>query len=165
MVFTSEVFLFIFLPMVIGLYFLSRKLKNIFLLAASLFFYAWGEPVYILLMLLSIICNYMFGIIIDALNAPSAKRTALAASIVVNLAFLAVFKYAGFVVANLNALGMAVADPGIGLPIGISFYTFQCMSYVADVYGGGGCTKEYYKAWPLCVHVSTIDCGAYCPLQ
>lgn len=137
MVFSSEVFLFIFLPITICLYFLSGRFKNILLLAASLLFYAWGEPVYILLMLLSIASNYVFGLVIGKTHTLLTRKAVLAISCIFNLAFLAVFKYAGFVVSNLNSLGFAIADPGIALPIGISFYTFQSMSYVVDVYQGG----------------------------
>ena len=136
MIFSSEVFLFIFLPITICLYFLSGRFKNILLLAASLLFYAWGEPVYILLMLISIASNYLFGLIVGRLHMPLIRKIVLAVSCIFNLALLAVYKYTGFVVSNLNSLGFAIADPGIALPIGISFYTFQSMSYVVDVYRG-----------------------------
>lgn len=136
MVFSSEIFLFIFLPITIAAYFLSGRFKNIVLLAASLIFYAWGEPVYILLMLVSIISNYLFGRIVGKVHTPAIRQVVLVLTCIINLAFLGVYKYAGFVVANLNSLGFAIADPGIDLPIGISFYTFQSMSYVIDVYKG-----------------------------
>ena len=134
MVFSSETFLFIFLPLVIVVYFLSGRFKNITLLVASLLFYAWGEPVYILLMLGSITGNYLFGIFMGKLNSPISRKCGLAVSCAANLVLLGVFKYIGFIISNLNILGFSIAQPGIELPIGISFYTFQSMSYVIDVY-------------------------------
>ncbi len=142
MVFSSEIFLFIFLPLTIAFYFLSGRFKNIVLLAASLLFYAWGEPIYIVLMLVSIAGNYLFGLLMGKLHLSSVRKAVLVIACMVNLAFLAVYKYAGFVVANLNSLGFAVGDPGIDLPIGISFYTFQSMSYVVDVYRGKVSTQR-----------------------
>ncbi len=144
MVFSSEIFLFIFLPLTIIIYFLSGRFKNIALLVSSLLFYAWGEPVYILLMLGSVCANYLFGLAIEHILQCSAassrhadfKRFVLAAACALNLLLLGVFKYTGFVISNLNHLGIAVSDPGIDLPIGISFYTFQSISYIIDVYQG-----------------------------
>lgn len=172
MVFSSTLFLFLFLPVFLVLYFCINKLawKNIVLLIASLIFYAWGEPVYILLMLISILVNYYFAICIGQAKsgqdagwhgqetrqdrqdtgqaavtgrsmrqaAKKAKRKSqywLTAAIVFNLALLGVFKYAGFVAANVNMLaGLPAPSWHVPLPIGISFYTFQILSYVIDVY-------------------------------
>lgn len=113
------------------------KAKNALLMVASLVFYAYGEPVYVLLMLASALCNYIWARGIDAATTPSARRTVLALAVVQNLGVLGVFKYAGFAVGSFNvATGFAVPVPEIALPIGISFYTFQAMSYVIDVYRG-----------------------------
>lgn len=144
MIFSSEIFLFIFLPLTIIIYFLSGKFKNIALLVVSLLFYAWGEPVYILLMLGSVCANYIFGLVIEhTILCPSAfsrhidfKSLFLTVACAVNLLLLGLFKYTSFVISNLNTLGIAVSDPNIELPIGISFYTFQSMSYIIDVYKG-----------------------------
>lgn len=137
MVFSSAVFMFLFLPIVFILNrLLPRKYKNALLLAASLFFYAWGEPVYVLVMLLSITINYFLALQIAQPGAPSQKsRLFLVVAVVFNIGLLVVFKYANFIVDNLNAVvGFHVHIPEIPLPIGISFFTFQGMSYVIDVY-------------------------------
>lgn len=138
MVFSSLTFLCIFLPAVFLLYTLipSLKAKNTLLIIASLIFYAYGEPVYVLLMIASSLVNY-----ICALNCADRERTKskvfLAAAIVINLGLLAVFKYTGMFVTSLNTLaGLKIPVPEIALPIGISFFTFQALSYVIDVYRG-----------------------------
>ena len=133
MVFSSLVFLCIFLPVVLILHTVirNRKVQNGLLLAASLLFYAYGEPVYILLMLASALCNYVIALLMEK------RRTKLmiALAVAVNLALLGVFKYTGFLLTNLNAVfGVSIPVPEISLPIGISFYTFQALSYVIDVY-------------------------------
>ncbi len=140
MVFSSNIFLFFFLPVTLALYFLApRRARNAVLLLVSLFFYGWGEPVYLLLMLAVIAINYLFGRRIAALKAKGrpAKR-ALALSVTANLALLGWFKYAGFLARSLRLLpglsGLPV--PAVALPIGISFYIFQSMSYTIDVYRG-----------------------------
>ena len=137
MLFSSTVFLFVFLPAVLlGYYALSRwrKLQNLLLLAASLVFYAWGEPVHVLLMLLSIVGNFFFGL---ALAGRKGRKAWLIAAICFNLAILFYFKYYNFTVENLNALfGLDLAAKPVALPIGISFFTFQAMSYVIDVCRG-----------------------------
>lgn len=130
------VFLWVFLPTVIFINFLLKtEYRNLFLLAASLIFYAWGEPVYILLMLVSIGINYTCGLLVDRTSGMKRKLTA-ALAIVLNLLLLGYFKYANFLVDSLNCLKPGlIRDFGkIALPIGISFYTFQAMSYVIDVY-------------------------------
>lgn len=137
MVFSSNIFLFLFFPVVfIGYFILPRVLKNVFLLLASLFFYAWGEPRFVFVMMASILLNFAFALLINRARGGAAKVfLALAAG--VNLGLLAVFKYLDFIIANLGRLlGLALPAAGIALPIGISFFTFQAMSYVIDVYRG-----------------------------
>ena len=135
MVFSSGIFLFLFLPIVLLIYYnpliRSRSFRNIFLFLASIIFYAWGEPVYVLLMLSSITVNWLFGRCIMA----GKNSTVIAAlAVVYNLAFLFVFKYLDFAITNCNnLLNLSIPLFGIELPIGISFYTFQAMSYVIDV--------------------------------
>lgn len=141
MLFSSAVFLFLFLPLVLLLYFISpNKLKNYILLLASLFFYAWGEPKFLIIMLLSIFMNYFFGLAIDK-NRDQRKKVIWIMTIMIisNLTLLSIFKYANFVVDNINGLlGTNIDIPMIPLPIGISFFTFQAMSYVIDVYRQNG---------------------------
>ena len=136
MVFSSAEFLALFFPCVLLVYynpfFRSRRFRNVFLLLASLLFYAWGEPVRVLLLLASIAVNWWFGLRVEG-ERPH-RRGLLAASVVFNLAGLFVFKYLGFVCRNLALLGLNVPQIKLALPIGISFYTFQAMSYVIDVY-------------------------------
>lgn len=141
MLFSSSVFLFYFLPIVLGLYFISpRFLRNIILLVASLFFYAWGEPKYILIMLISITMNYFFGLWVDRYRDDAKRiKATMIAMVIANIGMLGVFKYTGFFVQNTNSLfGLNLNDPEIPLPIGISFFTFQAMSYVIDVYRKDG---------------------------
>ncbi len=144
MLFSTTVFLFVYLPLVLLIYYnpvvKSRGFRNMFLLAASIFFYAWGEPVYVVLMILSIVVNWWLGLLIDRhRQSRSATRALLVFTVVYNLGFLFVFKYLNFTVNNLNYfLRQPIEIPQIALPIGISFYTFQAMSYVLDVYRGRG---------------------------
>ena len=141
MLFSSTEFLYAFLPLTLLLYYIfsfSRHLKNIILLAASLGFYAWGEPRFVLIMIASIVCNYLVGLGIGWAKTKSnkaAEKAALVVGIVCNLGLLFVFKYLTFVLGNINAiLPLPFAVPEIALPIGISFFTFQSMSYIIDVY-------------------------------
>ncbi|MDD3337969.1 MAG: MBOAT family protein [Lachnospiraceae bacterium] len=137
MIFSSILFLIVFLPAVLLLYFLvPDKVKNIILLVFSLFFYAWGEPVYIVLMLFSISFNFVIGLEMEQRQGNAAMRKkSLILAIVVNLLILGFFKYSGFLVGNVNALlHVNIPFHELALPIGISFYTFQAMSYVIDVY-------------------------------
>ncbi len=142
MVFSSIFFLCVFLPIVVILYFiLPRQLRNLWLLLASLFFYAWGEPRYILLMLFSTVFDYVNGIAIDAARKRGRLNTwgraVLVFSVVGNLAILGFFKYTDFLLESVNRLaGTQLELLGLALPIGISFYTFQTMSYTIDVYRG-----------------------------
>ena len=141
MVFSSIICLFRFLPAVILLYFIvPRKFKNLILLVSSLIFYAWGEPTYVFLMIGTILVDYITGLLLEKLlnqkKATAAKAT-LIISIILNLGVLCFFKYIGFLTENINNIpGVDLVVLKIALPIGISFYTFQSMSYVIDVYWG-----------------------------
>lgn len=144
MVFSSITFMFFFFPAAAILYFLmpSIKMKNMLLLISSLLFYAWGEPRYIVLMLFSIAMNYIFGYAVGCMNiegrgknALLGRRAVLAIAVAANLLALFLFKYLSFFVKIINHIfGYSIEAPDIELPIGISFYTFQAMSYVIDVY-------------------------------
>lgn len=137
MLFSSITFLFLFLPIVMAVYHLvPDKVKNYVLLAASLFFYAWGEPVYVVLMVLSIILNYFCGQdIANKADDPVRAKRSVAFAVTVNLLILGFFKYYGFLLDTLNSvLPVEIPYRELALPIGISFYTFQAMSYILDVY-------------------------------
>ena len=138
MVFSSNVFLFAYLPIVLLLYYISpRKLRNPILLITSLVFYGWGEPVYMLLMIATILLDYICGLLIHRFRQqPMAQKTVLIVGVVLNLASLGFFKYAGFFAQQFNAIGFLpdIPVPEVTLPIGISFYVFQSMSYIIDVY-------------------------------
>ena len=139
MLFSSIVFLFTFLPVVLILYYLLPvRFRNVILLLASLVFYAWGEPVYLFLMLLSILFNYFSGLdIARSLQDKRAAKRSLVFNLIINLAVLGFFKYEGFVLDTLNGiLPVHISYHALPLPIGISFYTFQILSYIIDVYRG-----------------------------
>ncbi|HNX99658.1 MAG TPA: MBOAT family protein [Oscillospiraceae bacterium] len=140
MVFSSIVFLFEYLPVVLAVYYLvPAKWRNVWLFAANMVFYGWGEPVYILLMLFSIGINYAAGLLVGKYRGCARKkaRTALGVNIAANLALLIFFKYFDLLAETLSLIpGVAIPKLGLGLPIGISFYTFQAMSYPIDVYRG-----------------------------
>lgn len=147
MVFSSIPFLFFFLPLCLILYYaVPFSLKNGILLVFSLIFYAWGEPVYILLMLFATLVDYTNGLLMERFGNTKAKRTFfLCCSVVVNLSVLAFFKYADFLIININGLfGTAITPLGLGLPVGISFFTFQTMSYIIDLYRGEINTEHNY---------------------
>ena len=151
MLFSSIPFAFYFLPAVLALYFaVPFRFKNAVLLAFSLFFYGWGEPIYLLLMMASIAAGWVFGLLIGKYQGTPKARLFLTLSLVTSLGLLGWFKYADFAVENLNALGLQLTLPGIALPIGISFYTFQILSYTIDVYRGN---VESQK--------NIVDFGAY----
>ena len=137
MVFSSTIFLCVYLPLVLlGYYICPKKGRNLFLLIVSLVFYAWGEPKYVFLMIFSILVNYIFGRLMDK-NRGRQKRMKLllVLSVVIDLGLLSVFKYTDFIITNVNAIfGSSFDLLNIALPIGISFYTFQAMSYTNDVY-------------------------------
>lgn len=139
MLFSSIVFLFTFLPAVVILYYLLPvRFRNVILLLVSLVFYAWGEPVYLFLMLLSILFNYFSGLdIARNLQDKRAAKRSLVFNLIINLAVLGFFKYEGFVLDTLNGiLPVHISYHALPLPIGISFYTFQILSYIIDVYRG-----------------------------
>ena len=139
MLFSSIVFLFTFLPAVMILYYLLPvRFRNVILLLASLVFYAWGEPVYLFLMLLSILFNYFSGLdIARNLQDKRAAKRSMVFNLIINLAVLGFFKYEGFVLDTLNGiLPVHISYHALPLPIGISFYTFQILSYIIDVYRG-----------------------------
>ncbi|MBR0028188.1 MAG: MBOAT family protein [Clostridia bacterium] len=137
MYFSSLLFLFIFLPAVLAVYYiLPKRFRNAFLLLANLVFYGWGEPVFIIVMLISVAVNYVCALLIE--KRPQRKKPYLIISLVISLGLLAVFKYTGFVSDILRAFPPFAWMPHIKipLPIGISFYTFQTLSYTIDVYRG-----------------------------
>lgn len=138
MVFSSLVFLCIFLPAVFIIYSVipSLKFRNGLLIVASLVFYAYGEPIYVLLMIFSSVLNYLCALWVGR-NSDKKSRIALAVTVVINMGILAVFKYSGLFISTFNSItGLSVPVPEIVLPIGISFFTFQALSYVIDVYRG-----------------------------
>ncbi len=138
MLFSSIPFLYYFLPIVILMYIAApRKLKNAVLLVSSLVFYAWGEPRYIALMVTSIAIGYALGLLIEKYQGKPVSKVFLTLSLISSLGFLAYFKYADFFIDNFNAVtGLSVPLLHIALPVGISFYTFQILSYTIDVYRG-----------------------------
>lgn len=144
MLFPSEVFLFVFLPLVLILYYgIFRKwnmAKNVFLFFASLIFYAYGEPVYVFLMLLVILLNYLFGLLIERFHKDKGRsRSILVFMTIVDIGILGCFKYSDFLIQNINVVfGTNIPNVDVALPIGISFFTFQAISYVVDVYRGRG---------------------------
>ena len=152
MVFSNLFFIYLFLPLNLILYYAvpNKTWKNVVLLLFSLFFYSWGEPVWVFLLMLTAFLDYTWAKCIEYFNLTGQqrrKKMALIASLVFDLGMLGVFKYSGFVVENINLLtGLSLPVPQIALPIGISFYTFQTISYVLDVYRGQvEAQKRYYK--------------------
>ncbi|GAA0720504.1 MBOAT family protein [Clostridium malenominatum] len=139
MVFSSLLFLFLFLPSVILVYYVApKRFRNLILFLASLIFYAWGEPVYIVIMIFSSLVDYTCGIVIDSRREEKAiAKTMLLLSIFINLGLLGFFKYYRFLIGSINDLfGVSLRNFNVTMPIGISFYTFQTMSYTIDVYRG-----------------------------
>ena len=138
MVFSSIPFLYYFLPAVLLLYFLAPwKLKNAVLLFSSLFFYGWGEPKLLALMAFTIVLFYGCGLAIGRAEAQKVKKCWLTVSVVISIGLLAIFKYADFFIDSFNAVtGLSLPMLKLALPVGISFYTFQCLSYTIDVYRG-----------------------------
>lgn len=156
MVFSSLLFLFLFLPAVLALYYCSpRRIRNLILFLTSLIFYAWGEPIYIIIMLVSTLTDFSFGLLLERPNLiPKKRKWIVAFSIIINLALLSYFKYADFLIQNVNTfLGTKIPLTELPLPIGISFYTFQSMSYIIDVYRG---TAKAQRNW--------IDFGTFVAL-
>lgn len=136
MVFSSIPFLYYFLPITLILYFISpKKLKNTTLLLSSLFFYSWGEPKFVIFMIISVTQGYIFGILIEKFRKNKWSKIFLTTSVIFSLGLLGYFKYADFFISNFNAItGLSIPLLKVVLPIGISFYTFQILSYVIDVY-------------------------------
>ncbi|GHU79923.1 alginate regulatory protein [Clostridia bacterium] len=137
MVFANLIFLYLFFPANLILYFLTKNqtYRNVVLIGFSLFFYAWGEPVWIVLLLFSGTIDYFHGLLLERWEGKKIRILPLISSIVLNLGLLMTFKYSGFIMTNVNLLtGLDLPVPGFMLPIGISFYTFQTLSYTVDVY-------------------------------
>ncbi|MCL1866942.1 MAG: MBOAT family protein, partial [Oscillospiraceae bacterium] len=138
MIFADLLFLFLFLPIVLGVYFLFKKtsFRNVVLVVFSLIFYAWGEPLYIFVLCFSTMLDYTLGIIMQKYDDnPKIRKAAMLTSVIVNLSLLGLFKYGGFLAENLNMIiGRDLFNINLPLPIGISFYTFQTLSYTIDLY-------------------------------
>ena len=135
MLFSSLLFILFFLPIFLLIYYLVPfKFKNITLLAFSLIFYAWGEPKYILLLIFVTLLNYICGLIIDKNDNKKVKKLVMIICIILNISLLGFFKYTNFIIDNLNSLGLKFNILNIALPLGISFYIFQTMSYTIDLY-------------------------------
>ncbi len=137
MVFSDSVFLFMFLPLTLAVYYaVPFAFKNTVLFLTGLLFYAWGEPVYVLIMLLSTAIDYCAGRLMDRFDSnKNIRKATLLVSVVMNLSLLGIFKYGSFFIGSVNSIfGSAIPDPGLPLPIGISFFTFQSMSYTIDLY-------------------------------
>ncbi len=152
MIFSSASFLFAFLPCVTIVYYLlrSRTARNVFLTFVSLFFYAWGEPWFVLVMLLSIVINWFIAL---RIGAGEHKKAWLVVGLVCDLGLLAVFKYLGFLMENVNWIfHLSLPVPQIVLPIGISFFTFQAISYIVDVYRGDGRVQK--SLMNVCLYIS-----------
>lgn len=152
MIFSSASFLFAFLPCVAIVYYLlrSRTARNVFLTLVSLFFYAWGEPWFVLVMLLSIVINWFIAL---RIGAGEHKKAWLVVGLVCDLGLLAVFKYLGFLMENVNWIfHLSLPVPQIVLPIGISFFTFQAISYIVDVYRGDGRVQK--SLMNVCLYIS-----------
>ena len=148
MLFSSTVFIYLFLPITIWLYYTvfkkSRVLQNVFLLLVSLFFYAWGEPKFVLIMILSIFINWLLGLLIDKYRkSKKLSNLIIGIDVFANLSLLFVFKYLTFTASIFESIfGIDTGIPNIALPIGISFFTFQAMSYVIDVYREKGMAQK-----------------------
>lgn len=155
MLFSSVTFIFYFLPLVLIIYYFSKdKMKNYILLFFSLIFYAWGGVAYLPILLISILINYILGLKIDKYKESNKKqKIILILAIIFNIAFLGIFKYTNFIFDNINLIfNSSINVPLINLPIGISFYTFQAMSYVIDVYRGDG--KVQKNIFNLALYIS-----------
>ncbi len=151
MVFSSLTFLFIFLPITLLLYYVmpSVKARNVVLLIASLLFYAWGEPIYVVLMIISVLLNYYIGRDLEKTHS----KGVLAFGVIINILVLGYYKYSGFLIGSFNSVtGLNAPIRELALPIGISFYTFQAMSYIIDVYRGKSHAQD--KLLPFAVYIT-----------
>lgn len=152
LVFSSLIFLYIFLPLNFLLYFLSKNLtyRNWVLIIFSLVFYAWGEPVWVSLLVISSFTDFLLGLLIEKYKGNWQSKAALISSLIINLSLLGFFKYSGFLVQNINQLlGTGLPFHSFGLPIGISFYTFQSLSYIVDVYRGEVTAQKSFSKFLL----------------
>ena len=169
MVFSSMIFVFFFLPISLTAYFLCRttKQKNISLLVSSLIFYAWGGPKFLLILLAMTAICWGGGILIDRADEEKVRKMILIGTIVLMLAILGYFKYTGFFLGIIQGItGFPKAIPQIVLPIGISFYTFQLLSYVVDVYRGRSSgTEVLLEAAFILQFVSSMYRRTDCPLS
>ena len=149
MLFSSIVFLYAFLPLTLLIYYaVPRRFKNTVLLIASLLFYFYGEQKYILLLIISSISDYLHGLYIESHRGTGKAKTALISSIVINLGMLGIFKYTDFLIGTVNSLfGTSIPLTGLPLPIGISFFTFQTMSYSIDVYRGDAHAERSFHSF------------------
>jgi alginate O-acetyltransferase complex protein AlgI len=155
MVFSSLIFLCVFLPLTALLYYITgnRRWRNGLLIAASLVFYAWGEPGYVILLLVCGLFNYFSGLSIEKTKDRNKKKAKLVLAVSLNILILVFFKYTGFLLENLNRLlGLTVNAPDIYLPVGISFYTFKAISYVSDIYKGKITAQKSY--WKFMLYIS-----------
>lgn len=146
MLFSSISFLYYFLPIVLTLYFiLPNKVKNLVLFLTSLFFYFWGEPVYTLVMIFATLSGYIHGLLIEKYRGTKKSKIALISSIIVGIGVLGVFKYTDFFISNINSIfNQSIELFKIALPIGISFYTFQILSYTIDLYRGNARVQKNF---------------------
>ena len=154
MVFASLLFIFLFLPLNLILYYSSgnKNYRNLLLVLFSLFFYSWGEPVWIIVMIFSASVDYLNALLIEQNRGTPWAKAGLVSSIVINLGLLILFKYSSFLYENINAIfGLSLDVPSFTLPIGISFYTFQTISYVIDVYRGEVQAQKSYMKFTLFV--------------
>ncbi|MEG1972731.1 MAG: MBOAT family O-acyltransferase, partial [Oscillospiraceae bacterium] len=155
MIFADLVFIYLFLPINLIVYYqcTDKRYRNIVLVLFSLFFYAWGEPVWIVLLIFSAFLDYSCALVIDKNRGKLKAKMALATSLILNLGLLIIFKYSGFIVENINILlGTDFIFKSFALPIGISFYTFQTISYTIDVYKEK--TKVQYSFLNFLMYVS-----------
>jgi alginate O-acetyltransferase complex protein AlgI len=170
MVFSSTIFIFAFLPFVLGGYYLLKEsYRNIFLLLVSLVFYAWGEPKFIWIMIISIAINYLFGILINVSKnklGRAGNRIVLSLGVGANLILLFYFKYYNFFVENVNKIpGIELMAKNVALPIGISFFTFQGMSYILDLYMDNVKVQKIpFKYCAIYLIVSPANCGSNCSI-
>ena len=158
MVFSSLFFLYLFLPLSLIAYYVAKpRYRNAVLIVCSLVFYAWGEPVFIWLLLMSTLLNYLFGRLISADPESRTAKVSLVLSLVFHLGMLILFKYTGFFIENLNNwFSLSIPVPNFPLPIGISFYTFRAVSYIVDCYWGKVEAEQKFSRFLLYMTLSLI---------